>query len=194
MQEKETRVQSLGWEDPLRKGMATHPSILAWKIPWTEELGGLQSMGLQESDMTEPHTQAFQNHLWPSFLAGYFSLYLVEKTEAIRPKLPHRPPHGLLPYVEFSSVQFSHSVESCSLRPHGLYVTCQASLSITSFRGLLRLMSIESVMPFNHLILCCLLLLLPSVFPASGSFQMSQFSALGGQSIGMSPLVLPMNI
>ena len=43
----ETWVQSLGWEDPLDKGMATHSYILAWRIPWTEELGGLQSMGLQ---------------------------------------------------------------------------------------------------------------------------------------------------
>ena len=44
---QETWVQSLGWEDPLEKGMATHSSILAWRIPWTEEPGGLQSMGLQ---------------------------------------------------------------------------------------------------------------------------------------------------
>ena len=44
---QETQVQSLGWEDPLEKGMATHSSILAWRIPWTEEPGGLQSMGLQ---------------------------------------------------------------------------------------------------------------------------------------------------
>ena len=43
----ETQVQSLGWEDPLEKAMATHSSILAWKIPWTEESGGLQSMALQ---------------------------------------------------------------------------------------------------------------------------------------------------
>ena len=40
-------VQSLGWEDPLEKGIATHSSILAWRIPWTEEPGGLQSMGSQ---------------------------------------------------------------------------------------------------------------------------------------------------
>ena len=40
----ETWVRSLGWEDPLEKGMATHSSILDWKIPWTEEPGGLQSM------------------------------------------------------------------------------------------------------------------------------------------------------
>ena len=44
---QETRVQSLGQEDPLEKGMATHSSILAWEIPWTEEPGGLQSSGWQ---------------------------------------------------------------------------------------------------------------------------------------------------
>ena len=44
---RETRVQSLSQEDPLEKEMATHSSILAWKIPWMEEPGGLQSMGLQ---------------------------------------------------------------------------------------------------------------------------------------------------
>ena len=43
----ETQIQSLGWEDPLEKEMATHSGILAQKIPWTEEPGGLQSMGLQ---------------------------------------------------------------------------------------------------------------------------------------------------
>ena len=45
---QETWVRSLGWEDPLEKGMATHPSILAWRIPWTEEPGRLQSMGSQD--------------------------------------------------------------------------------------------------------------------------------------------------
>ena len=43
----ETQVRSPGWEDPLEKEMATHSSTLAWKIPWMEELGGLQTMGLQ---------------------------------------------------------------------------------------------------------------------------------------------------
>ena len=43
----ETRVRSLGQEDPLVEGMATYSSILAWRIPWTEETGGLQSLGLQ---------------------------------------------------------------------------------------------------------------------------------------------------
>ena len=45
----ETRVLSLGWEGPLEKGMATHSSILVWRIPWTEEPGKLQSMGSQEA-------------------------------------------------------------------------------------------------------------------------------------------------
>ena len=45
-------VGDLGWEDPLEQEKTTHPSILAWKIPWTEEPGRLQSMGLQETDMT----------------------------------------------------------------------------------------------------------------------------------------------
>ena len=44
---QETWVQSLGWEDPLEKGMETHSSTLAWRIPWTGESGGLQSMGSQ---------------------------------------------------------------------------------------------------------------------------------------------------
>ena len=73
---------------------------------------------------------------------------------------------------------------------------CQASLSITNSQSLLKLMSIALVMPSSHLILCCPLLLPPSIFPASGSLPMSQFFASGGQSIRVSALAssLPMNI
>ena len=73
---------------------------------------------------------------------------------------------------------------------------CQASLSITSSRSLFKFMSIELVMPSNHLILSGSLLLLPSIFPVSGSFQMSQLYASSGQSIGVSVSAsfLPMNI
>ena len=72
---------------------------------------------------------------------------------------------------------------------------CQASLSITISQSPLKLMSRESVMPSNHLILCHPLLLLPSIFPASESFLMSQFFP-SGQSTGASgsASVLPMNI
>ena len=47
---QETQVPSLSWEDPLEEGMATHSGILAWRIPWTEEPGRLQSMGAQSHD------------------------------------------------------------------------------------------------------------------------------------------------
>ena len=56
---QETWVQSLGWEDPLEEGIASHSSILAWRIPWTEEPGGLQSMELQKvvEDWVTKHTR-----------------------------------------------------------------------------------------------------------------------------------------
>ena len=53
---REAQVQSLSWEDLLEKEMATHSSILAWEIPWTEKPGGLQSMGLQRVNTTEQLT------------------------------------------------------------------------------------------------------------------------------------------
>ena len=58
---QETQVQSLGWEDPLEKEMATHSSILAWEISWIEEPGGLQSMGSQrvEHDGESEHSLHF---------------------------------------------------------------------------------------------------------------------------------------
>ena len=59
---QETWVRSQGWKDPLEKEMTTHSSILAWKIPWTEEPGGLQSRGHKESGTTEQLT-FFQRHM-----------------------------------------------------------------------------------------------------------------------------------
>ena len=53
------QVQFLGQEDPLKKDMATHSSILAWRIPWTEEPGGLQSTGSPTTDMLETQEQVF---------------------------------------------------------------------------------------------------------------------------------------
>ena len=71
---------------------------------------------------------------------------------------------------------------------------CQASLSITNSQNLFTLMSVESVMPSNHLILCHSILLPPSVFPSIRVFLRSQFFPSGGQSIGASASVLPVNI
>ena len=63
----ETQVQSLGWEDPLEKEMATHSSTLAWKIPWTEGPGKLQSMGLQR--VTHQHGE--ETHEDPGSLRNH---------------------------------------------------------------------------------------------------------------------------
>ena len=91
---------------------------------------------------------------------------------------------------QFSSVQ---SLSHVWLFATPWITARQASLSITNSQSSLKLMSIESGMPFSHFILCCPLLLLPQSLPASGSFPMSQFSAWGDQSTGVSALasVLP---
>ena len=96
--------------------------------------------------------------------------------------------------IVISSVQFSLSVMSDSLRPPWT-AAGPASLSITNSWSPPKSTSIVSVMPSNHLILYRPLLLLPSIFPASGSFQMSQLSTSAGQSIGVSAStsVSPMN-
>ena len=83
-----------------------------------------------------------------------------------------------------SPVQVSHSVVSDSVT-----AACQASLSITNSRSLLKLTSFESVMSSNHLILCRPLLLLPSIFPSIRVFSNDQFFASGSQSIGVSASV-----
>ena len=95
--------------------------------------------------------------------------------------------------VVFSSVQ---SLRRVQLFAAPWTAARQASLSITNSCSLLKLMSIESVMPSNHLILCHPLLLLPSIFASAGSFSVSQFLTSGGQSIGVSASasLLPMNI
>ena len=100
---------------------------------------------------------------------------------------------GFFNVYQFSSVQLLSRVR---LFASPWTASHQASLSITNSRSLPKLMSIELVMPSNHLILCRLFLLLPSIFPSVNSFQMSQFFASGVQSIGVSAStsVLPMNI
>ena len=105
--------------------------------------------------------------------------------------------HLKLSQHRYSAIQFS-SVQSLSRVPPFATpwtTACQASLSITNSRSPPKPMSIELVMPSNHLILCHPLLLPPSIFPSSRSFQMSQLFASGGQSIGVSAsaLVLPRN-
>ena len=99
------------------------------------------------------------------------------------------------PYIglSFSSVQSLSRVRLFATR---WTAAREASLSTTNSRSLLKPMSIESVMPSNHLMLCCPLSSSLQSYPASGSFPMSQFFVSGGQSIGVSAStsVLPMNI
>ena len=65
---RETQIQSLGWEDPLEKEMAAHSSVHAWTIPWTEEPGGLPSMGHKELHITEnAHTFYIQMKIFCDF-------------------------------------------------------------------------------------------------------------------------------
>ena len=72
---QETQIQSLSWEDPLEKRMAAHSSILAWRIPWTEEPGGRQPMGRKELDTTEQLTLSL------FFLKPYFGyLHAIQRT------------------------------------------------------------------------------------------------------------------
>ena len=97
----------------------------------------------------------------------------------------------------FQSIQFSslQSLSHVRLFATPWTTACQGSLSITNFLSSPKLMFIESVMPSNHLILCCPLLLLPSIFPSIRVFSTSQLFKSGGQSIGVSASasVLPMN-
>ena len=73
---QETRVRSLGWEDPLEKGMATRSSILAWRIPWREEPGGLQSWGCRESDTTKLLTLSLPPFIPIVFSVSFFGFSL----------------------------------------------------------------------------------------------------------------------
>ena len=161
--------------------MAPHSSILAWKIPWMEEPGRLQSMRSQR--VRHDWATSLQNKTKPVLLKSLkggtvlrkwlliHSEYVLKICQRSSSSLTHWtakkfPKHF---YYEpkcllgFSSVQLLSRVR--------LFVTpwtvaCQASLSITNSQSLFKLMSIKLVVPSNHLILCHLLLLLPSVLPS----------------------------
>ena len=126
---------------------------------------------------------------------GYFAIDALIQSKFIHKE--EEPKDGRHDHKKWSERPFS-SVQSLSCVR--IFVTPwtaapQASLSFIISPSLFTLMSVESVMPFNHLILCGPLLFLPSIFPTSGSFPMSQLFTSGGQSIGVSAstAVLPMN-
>ena len=145
--------------------MAPHSSTLAWKIPWTRSLVGHSPWGCQESDMTER-------------LHFHFSLSCIGEGNGnpLQCSCLENPRDGEAWWAAVYGVAQSRtrlkrlsSNSSSRTAPH------QASLSITNSSSLCKLVSIESVMAFNHLILCCPLLLLPSIFPSIRVFSNEPF-------------------
>ena len=146
--------------------MAIHSSTLAWKIPWTEEPDRLYSpWGRKESDTTER-------------LHFHFSLSCIGEGNGnpLQCSCLEDPRDGEAWWAAVYGVAQSwtrlkrlSSSSSSRTAPH------QASLSITNTSSLCKLVSIESVMAFNHLILCCPLLLLPSIFPSIRVFSNEPF-------------------
>ena len=184
---QETRVQSLGWEDPLEKEMATHSSVLAWRIPWREEPGRLQSTGSQRV-----------GHDWATslLLSSMFQFFNING---------HFQENIKTYWTEQSTIKIYHLVFCISsvqsLNHVWLFATpwtaaCWGSLSITNSWSLFRLMSIVSVMPSNQLILCHPLLLLPSIFLSIRVFSNESVLRIRWPNIGVSASasVLPMNI
>ena len=168
----------------VEKEMATHSNVLAWRIPGTEEPSGLPSMGSHRvghdwSDLAAAAAGLDEtlDHLWS--LRGSSQQYFSTSLYCIECTLQIRDTNSSFCNVVSISISLWHPQEkgfSVQLLSHiWLFAVprttaCQASLSITNSWSLLKLMSIESVMPSNHLILCCPLFLLPSIFPSIGVF------------------------
>ena len=136
----------------MEKGMATHSSILAWteRVWWAAVHGVSKSLYSCCSHYSPwGQTQLNKNNDTKSYLIYFWGLR-----------------HGDMSDPFSESVQFSSVAQSCLTLCNPMDGACQASMSITNSQSLLKLMSIELVMPSNHLILCCPLLLLPSIFPS----------------------------
>ena len=160
------RVRSLGQEDPLKKEMATHTHILAWRVPWTEEPGQLQSMVSQgvRHDWNDLHTGNHNNPMVVLNAMKWFS-----SVQSLRHVWLFATPWTATRQASLSITNSWVYSDSCPLRRW-----CHPTFS-------------SSVVPFSS----CL-----QSFPASGSFPMIQIFASGGQNIGVSASasVLPTNI
>ena len=136
----------------LEKAMAPHSSTLAWKIPWTEEPGGLQTWLYH---LASSSLQITTHRTNPSVISShYLGLYSPQRTFL---------------YIYALLLLFSHSAQLCLILCNPMNCSTPSYLSLTMSLSFLKLMSIESVMPSNHLFLCHPFLLLPSVFPSSGT-------------------------
>ena len=98
------QVQSLGQEDPLQEGMVTHPCILAWRIPWTEEPGGLQSMGSQRV-----------GHNWvTNFLSSWFHRYVARPWEYGGEQFRHLPSLLVLQFSSVAQLCLCNPMDCCT--------------------------------------------------------------------------------
>ena len=190
---QETWVQSLGGEDPLEKEMAIHSSILVWRIPWTEEPGGLWSVRLQKHRTRLSDEAATSPARGPGHRSDCWASPLWEK---LSPVSWAGGTEGLRGAGQGPQFMWIRSFRKGSYLDTWAPSTAahQASLSITNSRSLLKF--IQSVMPSNHLILCRPLLLLPSIFPSIRVFSTESALPVSGQSIGASASasIFPMNI
>ena len=156
----ETWVWSLGWEDPLEKGMATHSNTLAWRTPWTEEPSGLQSMGSQRirhgyflyllsnwasSGLNSSSAKLHVFRLSSVLGNGATKWKEMQFSSTLFFLIPQSKPY-LFYFLQFSSVQ---SLSRVLLFATPWIAACQASLSVTNSRSSLRLMSIESTSLMN---------------------------------------------
>ena len=132
---------------------------------------------------------------WVGISSSRASSWLRDRKALLSPAVPALQEDSLwlrhLGSLQFSSVQ---SLSHVRLFATPWITARQASLSITNFRSSLRLTSIEAVMPSNHLVLCHLFLLMPSIIPSNRVFSKESVLRINGQSIGTSASVLPMNI
>ena len=136
--------------------MAIHSSILAWKSPWMEEAGRLQSMGSQRVR----HNWATNTH---THYVSQFSPSLTPDSIGCMSSFNYLLLFDVNLKISIGSVQSLSHVQLFATPRTAAY---QVSLPITNSWSLLKLKSIELVMPSNHLILCCPLLLPPSIFPS----------------------------
>ena len=141
---QEIWVRSLGGEDPLEEGMATCSSILAWRIPWTEEPGRLQFIGLQRVE-----------HNWTNLVSTHIGKYQREETCLVNTGSLHGESHSrFVHYRRFAVVVVVQLLSCVRLFVIWWIIAHQSSLSFIISWSLLKLMSVDSVMPSIHLVLC----------------------------------------
>ena len=115
---RETWVQSLGWENPLEKGMTTHSSILTWRIPWTKEPGGLQSMGSQ-----------WVRHDWETNIFT-FSLFILSTVLILINTIYTRKRCGQMIFIYFMNFFCVCAWKQSQINPNKLYGTRKKKIFI----------------------------------------------------------------